>query len=298
MTAKRRAAHYFLAVFLLALPLALLTSSLKSPGRLNAFDRAVLAVASPLQRAVAWVVDGVGDAWHHYVWLVDVQKENDELRRENERLRQGLGAATRKANEAEGLEALVELRERIPAQTIGARVVAVGLSPSFRVSRVVLDRGEGEVAPGMPVIAGEGVVGRIQRVYGGYADVTLAVDPQSSIDVVLPRTASRGVLKGLGGDNAYTAKIEYLLKGEEVKEDDPVVTSGLGGVFPKDLAIGRVRRIVKTEYGLYQEVEVKPAVDFSRLSRVLVMLAPPPPPDPGAKTKKAPEQAFGLSPYR
>jgi len=174
----------------------------------------------------------------------------------------------------------------------------VGLSPAFRVSRIVLDRGDGEVAAGMPVVAAEGVVGRIQRVYGRYADVTLAVDPQSSVDVVLPRTASRGVLKGLGGDNAYTAKVEYLLKGEEVKEDDPVVTSGLGGVFPKDLAVGRVRRIAKTDYGLYQEVEIKPAVDFARLARVLVLLAPPPPPDPGAKTKKPPEQAYGLSPYR
>jgi rod shape-determining protein MreC len=176
--------------------------------------------------------------------------------------------------------------------------VAVGVNPAFRVSRIVLDRGDGEVVAGMPVVAAEGVVGRIQRVYGGYADVMLAVDPQSSIDVVLPRTASRGVLKGLGGDNAYTAKVEYLLKSEEVKEDDPIVTSGLGGVFPKDLAVGRVKRIVKNEYGMYQDVEVAPAVDFSRLGRVLVLLAPPPPPDPGARGKKAAERAFGLSPYR
>src|SRR5262249_27849459 len=107
MSAKRRAIQYVVAVGALALPVILLPSSLKSPARLNAFDRAVLSVAAPLQRAVSWVVDGVGDAWHHYVWLVDVQKENDELRRDNERLRQALANATRKANEAEGLEALV-----------------------------------------------------------------------------------------------------------------------------------------------------------------------------------------------
>ena len=297
-TPRRRAFQYAFAVVLLIIPFLLLSANLKSPERQNAVDRAILTVASPLQRAVSWGVDGIANTWRHYIWLVDVQKENDELRADNDRLRRSLGQAARAAKEAEGLEALVDLRERIPSQSIGARVVAVGVNPAFRVSRIVLDRGDGEVAAGMPVVAAEGVVGRIQRVYGGYADVMLAVDPQSSIDVVLPRTASRGVLKGLGGDNAYIAKVEYLLKSEEVTEDDPIVTSGLGGVFPRDLALGRVKRIVKNEYGMYQEVEVAPAVDFSRLGRVLVLLAPPPPPDPGARGKKAAERAFGLSPYR
>jgi hypothetical protein len=57
-----------------------------------------------------------------------------------------------------------------------------------------------------------------------------------------------------------------------------------------------VKHIEKSEYGMYQDVEVTPAVDFSHLSQVLVILAPPPPPDPNAKTKKAAEgPAFGVT---
>jgi rod shape-determining protein MreC len=295
---RRRTFDIVIAILLLGVPVAFLSANLKNPTKVNAFDRVILAISSPIQRGVGWVVDGVADAWHDYVWLVDVQKENDELVRENTALRAALADANVRAKDSAVLAGLLELRARVPAPTRAARVIAVGGSPYFRVSRLVLDRGEGEVTPGMAVIAPSGVVGRIQRVYGSYADVVLAVDPVSSIDVIVPRAASRGVLKGLGGDNDYACKIEYLLRSEEIREGDLVVTSGLGAVFPKDLPVGTIRKIEKKEYGMYQEVEVAPSVDFSHLGAVLVILSPPPPPDPTANQKKKPEPAFGLGPSR
>jgi rod shape-determining protein MreC len=300
--APRRALDWVLALAILAIPAALVTATWRSggvdAGKRSGFDKVVLRVASPLQAAVAWVIDGVAGVWHDYVWLVDVKEENDELRQENDRLRRSLADATRQAREASELEALVDLRRRTAAETLPARVVASSTNPQFRVLKIVIDRGEGEVVHGMPVLAAEGVVGRIETVVGRYADVTLAVDPQSSIDVIVPRTGSRGVLKGLGAENAYSCRIEYLQKGEAVQEDDVVVTSGLGSVFPREIPVGRIRKISAAEYGLYQKVEVEPAVDFSRLRSVVVLLAPPPPPDPSARQKKSPEQAFGTGPYR
>src|SRR5438270_189214 len=82
-----------------------------------------------------------------------VDKGIGELRKENDRLHRELDAAKAKAAEADELEALVDLRARTPSQTIGARVVAVGSNPYFRVDRIVIDRGAGEVVTGMPVIA-------------------------------------------------------------------------------------------------------------------------------------------------
>lgn len=297
-SALRRIVDWVAAALLLAVPLAVLGSSLKDPGRLNAVDRLVLRVASPAQRGACWVVDGLGSVWSRYIWLIDVQAENGELRRENERLRREVAEASHATADASRLEELVALKARVPAETIGARVVAMGMSPLFRVTRITLDRGEGRVKPGMPVLAPEGAVGRIFRVYGGYADVVLTVDADSAIDVIVSRTGSRGVLKGLGHDNAYSCQIEYLDRSEQVKEGDLVVTSGLGGVFPPDVPVGRIQQIDKTEPGLYQKVIVEPAVDFSGLSAVLVVLAPPPPPDPTAKVKKVAEPAFGTQPHR
>src|SRR5262249_60282120 len=85
-------------------------------------------------------------------------------------------------------------------------------SPQCRVMRLRIDRGDRELAAGMPVISGTGPVGRIDKVYGAYADVTLISDPGSSIEVLIPRTGGRGMLTGLGRPDAYTCTIGWLEK--------------------------------------------------------------------------------------
>jgi rod shape-determining protein MreC len=133
------------------------------------------------------------------------------------------------------------------------------------------------------------------RLVGPIADVQLATDPRSSIDVVLPRTGSRGVLKGVASDTSYLCRIEYLVQKDDVQVGDVVLTSGLGGLFPRDIPVGKVVRLRKPDSSLYQEVEVEPLVDFGKLREVLVVLSPPPPPDPDAgKRPTEPVRGIGV----
>ena len=148
----------------------------------------------------------------------------------------------------------------------------------------------------MPVLTPEGVVGRINRVSGGSSDVMLLVDPRSAIDVLVPRTGGRGILRGKSGENGYRCSIEYLARGEPAREGDAVVTSGLGGSFPRNLAVGHITHIFPGAVGLYQDVEVTPDVDFARLADVLVVVAPPPAADPDPGSHHLP--ARGLTVYR
>jgi rod shape-determining protein MreC len=91
--------------------------------------------------------------------------------------------------------------------------------------------------------------------------------------------------------------LRYLLRGEPVRAGDRVVTSGQGGAFPRNLEVGRIREVSSEGFGLYQQAEVMPAVDFTRLDEVLVVLAPPPTPDREASRRpRAP--ARGLQPAR
>jgi rod shape-determining protein MreC len=106
------------------------------------------------------------------------------------------------------------------------------------------------------------------------------VDSRSAIDVFLPRTGGRGILRGKAGENGYRCSIEYLARGEQAKDGDLVVTSGLGGAFPRNLPVGKITKVSASAVGLYQEVEVTPDVDFARLADVLIVVAPPPAPDP------------------
>ncbi len=298
MTIKRRMLDWALAGMLIVLPALVLRASL-SRGAPSAFDEALLRITAPLQAGVSWVVEGLGGMWGRYVALVDVEKENRELREENDHLRKELAAMTRRAFDVEALEDLAVVKKRTPADTVGARVIGAPLSPQFRVLRLRIDRGEKDVQPGMPVIVGTGPVGRIDKVYGDYADVVLISDASSKIEVVLPRTGGRGLLIGNGRPDSYACKIEWLERNTKPEGKaavgDEVVTSGLGASFPPGLVVGKVSKI-NGDDGMFQSVEVEPAVDVSRVRAVMVLLAAPPPPDPDAKQKKRSEPAFGGRP--
>jgi rod shape-determining protein MreC len=294
---RRRLLDWVLAGALILIPALVLKANMG--GTPSAVDEALLRITAPLQAGVSWIVEGIGGLWSRYVAVVDVESENRELREENERLRRELAAMTRKAFDVAALEDLAVVKKRTPADTIGARVIGAPLSPQFRVLRLRIDRGDREVQTGMPVIVGAGPVGRIDKVYGDYADVVLISDPSSKIEVVIPRTGGRGLLIGVGKPDSYACKIEWLerqLKPEgKIAVGDEVVTSGLGASFPPGLLVGKVTKIHGDD-GMFQSVEVEPVVDVSRVRAVMVLLAPPPPADPDAKTKKKSEPAFGGRP--
>jgi rod shape-determining protein MreC len=298
-TLKRRIIDWSATIILVLLPLLVLRASL-ARGTPSGFDQALLRITAPLQAGVSWLVEGVGGIWGRYVALVDVEAENRELRAENEKLRSELATMTRRAFDVQALEDVAVVKRRTPADSLGARVIGAPMSPQFRVLRLRIDRGEKEVQPGMPVITGTGPVGRINKVFGDYADVTLISDPSSKVEVVIPRTGGRGILTGVGRSDSYACTIEWLERQgsspspaeTRLQVGDEVVTSGLGASFPPGLVIGKVTSIGKDD-GMFQKVEVSPAVDVSRVRAVEVLLAPPPPPDPDANQKRRSEHAFG-----
>ena len=298
MTLRRKLLDWSLTGLLVLLPALVLRASL-SRGTPSPLDSALLRITAPLEAGVSYVVEGLGHLWGHYVALVDTESENRELRDENDKLRKQLATVTRRAFDVDALEDLAVVKRRTPADTLGARVIGAPLSPQFRVIRIRIDRGDRDIAQGMPVISGTGPVGRVDKVYGDYADVVLVSDPSSSIEVLIPRTGGRGMLTGLGRPDSYACTIGWLEKqinpASKLEVGDEIVTSGLGASFPPGLVVGKVSKVAHDD-GMFQRVEVEPSVDVSRVRAVEVLLAPPPPPDPDAKTKKRSEPAFGGRP--
>jgi rod shape-determining protein MreC len=264
-----------------------LRMSASSPGELSALDRGILRLVSPSQSAMSYVARGIANVAGRFVELAHARAENHELSKENARLRAEVAGLRRLADESARYQRLLGLRDQTPAETIAARIIAIDASPYFRVARVELDRGEGAIKRGMPVLTPDGVVGRIGHVSGPTSDIMLLVDPRSAIDVVVPRTGGRGILRGKSGENGYRCSIEYLTRGNPAQVGDKVVTSGLGGTFPRDLSVGHITAVLPGAVGLFQEVEVTPDVDFARLSEVLVVAAPPPALDPDAGTHRS-----------
>lgn len=273
----RRYRDAFLCVVLLAVPFLFLNSNLKDPSRLNFLDRVILKISAPIQWVTAAVARGISDVWESYVYLVDVKEESDALRYENARLREENHRFREAEIENRRLRRLLEFRESFPGAVRTAQVIATGVSePFFRVMRIRLDRGDrDDVRPGMPVVAHDGLVGQIRRSWGRYSDVLLTVDSKSSVDVMVERNGSRGILRGTGEENRYACRIEYLLRSDDVRVGDVVHTSGIGRRFPRGVLVGRVSKLTRRKFGLYQEAEVTPSVDLSRLEEVLVLTTPP-----------------------
>jgi len=267
------------AAILLALviiPAVFLRANLRDPSRLSWLDRALLQVSGPIQYVAEWTADSVTGVIEDYVYLVDVKSDNDQLRADNDHLRRQMRVLRADAQRVRELESLLGLREQLATETVTARVIAKDISPSFRVIRLAVDQGEhAGLHAGMPVVGNEGLVGQIRRVSGRFADVLLTVDPESRVDVVVGERGARGRIEGLGERGRYGCRIQFDRADDRVNVGDEVLTSGLGKKFPASILIGYVSKINDQEFGLYQEGEVTPSVDFTRLDEVLILTSGP-----------------------
>lgn len=261
-----------ISVALLAFPFFVLSAHLRDPARMNWFDEGVLSATSGFQSVAAGAARWVSDVVEDYVYVVEVGDENDRLRHQVARLEEERQRLSAEGIENRRLRSLLQLRERLGGEVLAAQVIGKDVSPFFRVTRIELDRGERDlVRAGMPVVAAQGLVGQVRRAWGRYCDVLLIVDRTSAVDVTVQRTGARGMLRGTGESERYMARVQYLGREDAVRVGDLVHTSGLGQRFPASILVGRVTRIVRQEFGLWQEVEVTPAVDFSTLDEVLVL---------------------------
>ncbi len=282
MSFSKRYRDAILCVLLLGVPFFFLRVSTKDPGRLDALDRAVLRSTAIPQSFGTWIARGVASVFDEYLYLFHVKRDNERLRAEAAQLRADAQRYRDSFDENRRLRRLLQLRVETPGETYAAEVVARDTSPFFRVDRLAITADGAHARVGMPVVSYDGLVGQINSVVGRYANVTLVVDSRSAVDAMVERTGARGILRGTGERNRYAAQIEYLQRTDDVRVGDTVVTSGLGCRFPAGLLLGRVSAVTRRDFGLYQEVEVSPAVDFSRLHEVLVVATPPTDCHPGA----------------
>lgn len=255
---------------LLVLPLGVFFAHARSPEERTAVDRAVLAATRPVEKAMGWAVTGTLRAWDGYVALRHAREEARLLRQQVERLELDRQRWEQVQAENQRLERLLDFAGGTTERTlVGAHVVGVRLDPKG-LQLVTIDRGAAAgVRRMMPVVTAQGVVGRIHAVTAGTADVILVVDRNSAVAARVDRSRARATVRGLGGTDL--CRLDYALRADDLIEGDLLVTSGTDGVFPRGLPLGRVTRLRRQPYGLYQNADVVPAVDVTRLEEVLVI---------------------------
>lgn len=271
----KRYRDWLIVVLALAVPFWFLRASMKDPRQATGADRILVQIAAPIQQAAATLARGLSDLWGDYVYLVEVKKDNASLASQNARLKERVTQLEAAEAENRRLRRLLDLKNQLEDEVITAQVVGKETSGFFRVLRITLDRSSPRLKADQPVLSPDGVVGTISKIAGDTVDVELITNARQGVDVVVERTGAFGFVKGTGDKREYSCTVEYVTRTDEVDVGDVLVTSGKGKSFPKGHKVCTVSKIVKRDFGVYQQVTCTPTVDFSRLEEVVVLLREP-----------------------
>jgi rod shape-determining protein MreC len=266
---RQRAGYLFLVVTLGHI--ILISAQVNSSSGVPVLEQVTFGVFAEVQRSMTAVVSGVRHFWSGYVGLRDVREENAELKQQLADAQIQLQQQRALADRSRGLDRLLELRERLTLNTVAAEVIALGATPDFRT--MTIDKGSQQgLQSDMAIIAPAGVVGRVVVPSLRAAKVQLLIDRNAAAGALIERSRAQGVVVG-GGDELL--RLEYVSELADVVVGDVVVTSGIDGIFPKGFIIGRVEAVDRSGRA-YRRITVRPAVDFSSLEEVLVVLTPTP----------------------
>lgn len=205
--------------------------------------------------------------WENYIWLIGTRQENMTLQKEVALLKEANNRYLEYKQENKRLRRLLEFKEEASVMVVPAQVIGKDTSSWFKT--VIIDKGFGDsIKKNQAVVTHQGVVGHIIDLTPNTARVLLVCDQNSSVSVLLQQERAEGIMVGGQG---WRCKINYLARTANAQVGDVVITSGLGGIFPKGLRAGRITKIEKKNYGLFQSAEVQPYVDFSKLEEVLII---------------------------
>jgi rod shape-determining protein MreC len=249
----------------------LISAQVTSSRGVPLLEEVTFGLFSEVQRGAWSVVSGTRQVWGGYVGLRGVREENEKLRQRLADVEVELQQQRALADRSRGFERLLELRGRTELQTTAAEVIASSVAPEFRT--LTIDKGSQQgLLTDMAVIAPTGIVGRVVSPTARASKVQLLIDRNAAAGSLVERSRAQGVVTGRGDG---LLRMEYVDEIAELAVGDTVVTSGIDGIFPKGFVIGRIERIDRSGGG-YKEILVKPAVDFTTLEEVLVVLTPTP----------------------
>ncbi|MBI4637362.1 MAG: rod shape-determining protein MreC [Candidatus Rokubacteria bacterium] len=225
-------------------------------------------VTTPVQAGLARVNRAAFGLWSTYLDWKNVRAENRRLRDEAEQLRIDSLRVGETVEENRRLRRLLGFRERLPLATLPGEVI--GREWGGWVRSLTVNRGRGDnVMRLTAVISPEGLIGRVVDVRLGASVVQVLTDPASTVGAHLVRTRTPGIVEG---EPRGTIRLKYMARdGSGIQVGDLVVTSGVGGLFPRGIPIGRVRAIDDRGSALFSYAALAPVVDLGKVEHVLLV---------------------------
>ncbi|MCY4523740.1 MAG: rod shape-determining protein MreC [Halobacteriovoraceae bacterium] len=232
------------------------------------FDNLLIDFFASLQRGVKYIQSKTSNFVNDYVTNVSASKENRQLMSKILELEEQIFEKKEIVKENKRLQAFLELKKDDGFKRVLAQVVAWDSNSDRKVIRINKGNTNG-IKIQSPVVTSQGLVGYIYRLTGHFADILTILDSNNKVDGMVQRTRSHGIIEGYSFSQLM---MKYISRTEPVILKDTVITSGLGNIYPKGIKVGNITRIEKESYGITQKIAITPAVDFSRLEEVVVLV--------------------------
>ena len=269
-----------LVVALVSLSLVTITVDYREgeDGPLAGLGRVAITLISPLQEAVSKLTDPIGNFFSTLIRLPAIRAETERLRDRVAELESQLGTTVTNEQRLHELEELLAVQESLGpnVETLAAQIIASGVS-NFEWTFTISKGSSDGVLVDMPVVAsGKRLVGHIVQAAPDSAVVQLIVDPDSAVAGRLETSRQTGLVSGHGDQDMRMGLVDVTT---DVEAGEQVVTAGYRipgvaqGLYPPGILIGTVSRVLPDEVALEKFVTVSPAVDFSTLDIVLVVLS-------------------------
>jgi rod shape-determining protein MreC len=231
------------------------------------FQSVVQTLTYPLQASVNSVASTFKNLWNSYISLIDVNEENKLLRQ------QLLDIEEKMNQHIENSVQFLRLRNQLlfASKKITDKIFAeiIGESADNNHDISLINRGSNQlVQRNYIVLRKEGLVGRIQSVSPFQSSVQLITDHRSRVSSLIQRNRIRGLIYG----THKGLEMRQINQHANIKIGDRVISSGLGGLYPKGLLIGWVKEIRRQEHELFKTAILDSAVDFNQIEEVFVIV--------------------------
>ena len=254
---------------ILLFSLALMTLNDKQEKGTRFLDSVVGVILSPFQNFFTQTIQSVSDGIDHYFFFVEVARENDQLKLEVQRLISEKNKLVERLASQKRLAKLMAYEDDWEKKAVVASVIGRDATQWSKV--VVINKGtQNGIRNHLAVVTDSGVIGQVIHAGPNTSKVLLIVDGRSAVDALFQESRISGVVVGAGEDEC---KLKFVPNTADVKVGDHVLSSGLGGIFPKGLIIGKVSQVSGKKQGLFQDITLVPNSDLSRLEEVLVLLS-------------------------
>jgi rod shape-determining protein MreC len=251
---------------------ALLLLALQVTGQLRSVQSAVTQVTAPAQVGATSIGGSVADAIAFLVELQTIRQRTAELEQINASLQAenfSLREVERENSELRQFFQFAQERPRLELR--GAQIVGrvIGQESTNFLDFILLDLGQVHgIQVGMPVVTAEGLVGRVSQVNNSTCKVLLITDVNSAVNGLLQNSRVPGIIRGTARGDLI---MDFIPQGVLFSVGEVVLTSGLGGRFPKGIPIGQVVEIRQRDIDVVQQTIVRPQVDFSRLELAAIV---------------------------